>query len=225
MTREEGVRGVFISFEGGDGAGKSTQIKLLADAICAAGRNVVVTREPGGSDGAEAIRDLLVTGSAERWSPITEALLMNAARADHLEKTILPALRDGCVVITDRFADSTMAYQGIAGALGNQTVRTLLDLVVGNNMPVLTIILDLPVDAGLGRADARADGQGDNSEDRFEAKGQNYQARVRDAFLQIARENPERCAVIDASGTIDEVALAIRAIVAQRLPALFSSPK
>ena len=195
--------GLFISFEGGDGSGKSTQIKRLADAFGAAGREVVITREPGGSPGAEFIRKLFVEGDAERWSPLTEALLVYASRADHLERTILPALKRNAVVITDRFADSTMAYQGIAGALGEETVNKLHDIVVGDNDPDLTIILDLPVADGLHRAGAR--GGVASREERFESKGAAYQEQVRAAYLEIAKRAPERCAVVDAAGDADAV--------------------
>ena len=195
--------GLFISFEGGDGTGKSTQIKRLADRFAAAGREIVITREPGGSPGAEIIRKLFVEGDAERWSSLTEALLVYASRADHLERTILPALKRDAVVITDRFADSTMAYQGIAGALGEETVDKLHDIVVGDNDPDLTIILDLPVADGLHRAGAR--GGAASREERFESKGAAYQEQVRAAYLEIATRAPERCVVIDASGDADAV--------------------
>lgn len=188
------ARGLFISFEGGDGAGKSSQIGRLADHLRAKGRTVRITREPGGTDGAEAIRKLLVEGAANRWNPMTEALMMYAARADHLERSIKPALQRGDVVITDRFADSTMAYQGIAGALGEDAVSALHKLVVGEEDPDITIILDVPTDIGLARAGSRGAG-----ESRFESKGGAYQESVRQAFLKIARDNPGRCHVVDAA--------------------------
>lgn len=203
--------GLFISFEGGDGSGKSTQIKRLADRFAAAGREIVITREPGGSPGAEIIRKLFVEGDAERWSPLTEALLVYASRADHLERTILPALEKGAVVITDRFADSTMAYQGIAGALGVDIVTRLHEIVVGDHDPDLTIILDLPVEDGLQRAGAR-DGP-PSREERFESKGAAYQEKVRTAFLDIAKHAPDRCVVIDASGNADAVFQRVEAAV------------
>ena len=217
-----GRTGVFISFEGGDGAGKSTQIAMLAEALRAAGRDVVVTREPGGSEGAEAIRALLVEGAADRWSPIAEALLMYAARADHLQRTILPALERDAVVISDRFADSTMAYQGLAGDLGEDAVKRLHALVVGDRDPDLTLVLDLPPQEGLARAGARAgDGNAKGAKEaRFEEKGSAYQRRVREAFLKIATDNPARCAVIDAAGAPDDVAGRVLAAIRARLPAL-----
>jgi len=214
MSESRAQNGVFISFEGGDGAGKSTQIGRLADRLRAAGRDVVVTREPGGSKGAEAIRKLLVEGDADRWSPLCEALLMYTARADHLERTILPALTRGAIVITDRFADSTMAYQGFAGALGEDTVRKLHALTVGDHDPDLTIILDLPVKDGLQRADARG------GDARFESKGVEFQERVRTAFLEIAKGEPDRCVVVDATGGANAVEDNIKAALAARLPRL-----
>jgi dTMP kinase len=206
-------RGLFISFEGGDGAGKSTQIARLADRLRAAGRDVVTTREPGGSPGAESIRKLLVEGDKDRWSPMTEALLMLAARRDHLERVISPALKRGAVVVTDRFSDSTMAYQGIAGELGSEAAAALHALVVGNNNPDLTIVLDLPVDEGLRRAGGRS-----GSETRFESKGAAFQERVRQAFLEIAANDQQRCVVIDATGPVDETADALWRIASARLP-------
>lgn len=207
--------GSFISFEGGDGAGKSTQIKLLATALTIAGHEVVVTREPGGTDGAEAIRDLLVKGATDRWSPLTESLLMFAARADHLEKVIKPAVARGAIVISDRFADSSMAYQGLAGSVGANRIETLYDLVVREHGPILTLILDTPAEEGLRRATA------DDGETRFEEKGAAFQHSVREAFLTIASSAPKRCVVIDARAPIDAVAEQVMKAVEQRLPHLF----
>jgi dTMP kinase len=206
-----GRRGAFITFEGGDGVGKSTQIRRLADQLRGTGHDVVTTREPGGSPGAEAIREMIVKGAVERWSPVAEALLMFAARADHIEKTINPARARGAVVLCDRFADSTMAYQGVAGGLGRDKVDGLRSLVVGEDGPDLTFILDIPVDLGLARA---ADRGGDN---RFEAKGGDYQRKVRQAFLDIAAKEPRRCIVIDASRPIEVVAADIAESVKDRL--------
>jgi len=201
-------RGLFISFEGGDGAGKSTQIGRLADHLRAKGRTVRITREPGGTDGAETIRKLLVEGAANRWDPMAEALMMYAARADHLARSIRPALQRGEIVITDRFADSTMAYQGIAGALGEDAVMHLHQLVVGKDDPDITIILDVPTDVGLARAGSRG-----AAESRFENKGGAYQEKVRQAFLKIAKDNPARCHVVDASNDEATVFAAIVSIV------------
>lgn len=204
-------RGPFITFEGGDGVGKSTQIARLAARLREAGRDVVVTREPGGSTGAEDIRALLVNGPADRWSPLAEALLMYAARADHLSRTINPARARGAVVLCDRFSDSTMAYQGIAGALGRDVVERLDEIVVGGDGPTLTLVLDAPAYDGLKRAGARG---GDS---RFEAKGAAYQEKVRQAFLSIAEASPRRCVVIDATRRIDEVEATIAAVIRERL--------
>lgn len=211
--------GVFISFEGGDGAGKSTQINRLAQQLRTAGHEVITTREPGGSDGAETIRALLLEGAADRWSPLTEALMMYAARRDHLERTILPALERGAIIISDRFADSTMAYQGIAGALGEKTVQTLHELTVGASDPDLTLILDLPVEEGLKRAGVRAGATQGQAEQRFESKGLTFHEQVRSAFLEIAHRNPKRCVVVSAAGSEDEVASRVWAIMEGRLAA------
>ncbi|MEQ8934909.1 MAG: dTMP kinase [Amphiplicatus sp.] len=204
-------RGPFITFEGGDGVGKSTQIARLADGLLKTGYDVVTTREPGGSRGAETVRALLVQGAADRWSPLTEALLVFAARADHLERVINPARARGAIVLCDRFTDSTMAYQGIAGALGGDVVSRLADLVVGDDGPNLTIILDAPSSHALARAEGRG---GDN---RFESKGEEYQERVRQAFLTIAAAEPQRCALVDGSASVDEVSAHIAGLVHVRL--------
>jgi dTMP kinase len=199
------ARGFFISVEGADGSGKSTQVRHLAEHLRAKGHDVVVTREPGGGgDGAEALRHLLLNGPGDRWSPMAEALLMYAARAEHLDKLIRPALRDGKTVLTDRFADSTMAYQGAAGGLGEERVAALHQAVVGGDDPDLTVILDVPADIGLTRAAKRT-----GSETRFEGKGEAYQAKVRAAFLEIAQANPKRCRVIDAAVDEETVARAV----------------
>lgn len=203
-------RGAFISFEGGDGAGKSTQIARLAAYLRAKGCEVATTREPGGAPGAEQIRALLVEGPPERWTPMTEALLMYAARADHLARTINPARARGAVVLSDRFADSTMAYQGIAGALGRRAVEALQALVVAADGPDLTLILDAG-EAGLERA-ARRGGA-----DRFERKGADYQRRVREAFTAIAEAEPQRCVLVRTDRDADLVAEDIAALVRARL--------
>ena len=197
-------RGVFISFEGGEGAGKSTQLRRLADRIKQDGREVVTTREPGGSPGAEAIRDLLVTGAADRWSPITETLLMYASRRDHIERVIAPALARGAVVLCDRFADSTRAYQGAGGGASAALIAALEVHVLERLRPDLTLILDLPVSDGL----ARAVGRG-GAEARFESKGEAFHERLRAGFLAIAAAEPDRCRVLDASGDEDSVAHAV----------------
>ncbi|MBS0408679.1 MAG: dTMP kinase [Proteobacteria bacterium] len=207
------ARGRFITFEGGEGAGKSSQVRLLEERLTAAGRSVVRTREPGGSPGAEAIRALLVTGDPDRWSPLTETLLMYAARRDHIERVIEPALARGDWVICDRFADSTRAYQGAGGGAPAALIETLEHEILGPTRPDLTLILDLPVDVGLARAAARDTG----AETRFEAKGEAFHRRLRDGFLAIAEAEPQRCAVIDAALPLEAVAEAVWAAVSGRL--------
>lgn len=193
------TRGTFISFEGGEGAGKSTQIRRLADRLRADGADVVLTREPGGCEGAEQIRDLILNGAVDRWSPITETLLMYAARRDHIERVIRPALDRGAIVLCDRFADSTRAYQGAGGDAPLGLIKALEDHVLGGLKPDLTLVFDMPVDAGLARAEARG------GEARFESKGLEFHRRLAEAFLEIARREPERCVVIEAADTIDAV--------------------
>src|SRR5688500_12746876 len=174
-------RGRFISFEGGEGAGKSTQIRLLVDALAARGLDVIATREPGGSPGAEEIRRLLVSGDPGRWDGVTEALLHFAARRDHLARTVWPALDAGRWVVTDRFADSTMAYQGYGHGLGREPIERLYEVAVGGFAPDLTLILDIPPEAGVSRAHARHDG-----EDRYERMDLTFHHRLREGFLAIA---------------------------------------
>ena len=207
------ARGRFITFEGGEGAGKSTQIRRLAERLGAAGHDVVVTREPGGSPGAETIRDLLVNGSTDRWSPATEALLMYAARRDHLERTIRPALERGATVLCDRFADSTRAYQGAGGELSLDAIKALEGFALDSaDWPDLTLIFDLPVADGLKRAASRGGGEA-----RFEAKGLAFHERLRAGFLAIAEREPGRCAVIDAAADMDAVTEAVWSAVGARL--------
>jgi dTMP kinase len=188
----------FIVFEGGEGAGKSTQVQRLADALRARGDGVVTTREPGGSPGAEAIRALLVSGDTARWSAETEALLINAARVDHLNRTIRPALSKYQWVICDRFADSTMAYQGYGMELDRAWLETLRKRVVGDTDPGLTLIFDLPVDVGLSRAVASQ---------RYEKMGRAFHETLRAAFREIAAsQDGRKRVVIDASKSVEEVA-------------------
>jgi dTMP kinase len=208
-----GTPGRFITLEGGEGAGKSTQIARLAERLKIK-HEVVTTREPGGSPGAEMIRKLLVEGPAERWDGTTEALLHFAARRDHLRMTVWPALEHGAWVISDRFADSTRAYQGWGHGLDLATLDRLYSVAVGVFRPDLTLILDLPVDAGLARAAARR-----GAETRYESLPREFHDRVREGFLTIARLEPERCVVIDASQDIDAVAASIAGVVAERLGA------
>ncbi len=206
------ARGRFITLEGGEGAGKSTQIAHLKAALEATGLNVLVTREPGGSPGGEEIRGLLVNGDTHKWEPMTEALLNYAARHEHLQKVILPALETGTWVICDRFADSTMAYQGYGHGMEREFIRRLHRLVVGETQPDLTLILDMPVETGLARAAERGEG-----EDRYERMGLDFHNRLRDGFLEIARKEPQRCEVIDATGDIDTIASSIKGTVAAKL--------
>ena len=168
------TQGRFITFEGGEGAGKSTQLKRLAARLEAAGREVVATREPGGSPGAESIRDIVLKGEADRWSPVTETLLMYAARRDHVERVIRPALERGAFVVCDRFADSTRAYQGAAGGTDPALIAALETHILGGTRPDLTLIFDLPVELGLERAVARP-----GAEMRFESKGMAFHERLR----------------------------------------------
>jgi dTMP kinase len=206
------AQGRFITFEGGEGAGKSTQLKRLVARLQAAGQEVVPTREPGGSPGAESIRELVLNGSADRWSPVTETLLMYAARRDHVERVIRPALTRGGWVVCDRFADSTRAYQGAAGGTDAGLIAALETYILEETRPDLTLVFDLPVEVGLERAHARA-----GAEMRFESKGQAFHERLREGFLGIARAEPERCAVIDATGSLDEVEARVWAAVDGRL--------
>ncbi|PWC86716.1 thymidylate kinase [Azospirillum sp. TSH100] len=206
------ARGRFITLEGGEGAGKSTQLRRLAESLRARGIKVETTREPGGSPGAEEIRGLLVTGETGRWSPVTEALLHTAARRDHLERTVWPALEEGKWVLCDRFFDSTMAYQGYGLGLGRELVETLQRAALGEFRPDLTLILDIDVKMGLRRAASRHGG-----EDRYERMDIGFHQRLRDGFLDIARREPERCAVVDADADLDTVQARIRDAVAGRL--------
>ena len=207
------TRGVFITFEGGEGAGKSTQVVRLVERLRAAGLDVIQTREPGGSVGAEAIRALVLNGEIERWSPRTETLLMYAARSDHLERTIRPALEAGQWVVCDRFADSSRAYQGAGGGAPSDFIEALDAAIVGADQPDLTLIFDLPVEVGLERAFGRG-----LFETRFESKGQAFHQRLRDGFATIAAAHPGRCRMIDATGTPDEVFARIWGAVEPVLP-------
>lgn len=203
-----------ITLEGGEGAGKSTHVRRLGEAMRAAGQSVVLTREPGGSPGAEQIRSLLVGGAINRWEPMTEALLHYAARRDHVERTIRPALAAGAWVLCDRFADSTMAYQGYGQGLPRDRIERLHRIVLGEFAPALTLILDLPVEEGLIRARARGGAAG---EDRYERMGPGFHERLRVGFLDIAVREPARCVIIDAGRPVEEVAAAIRQAVRERL--------
>jgi len=203
-------KGRFISLEGGEGAGKSTQVRLLCERLRDVGRTVVQTREPGGTPGAEAIRGLLVTGDGDKWDPMTEALLHFAARRNHVETLIRPALDAGQWVVSDRFSDSTMAYQGYAQGLGRGVVTELGQLAIGGFKPDLTVILDLAPGEGLARVDQRHSGvEAAKVEDRYERMGDAFHKTLRDAFLDIAKREPDRCVAVDARGTPEDVGDAI----------------
>ena len=189
-----------IVLEGVDGAGKGVQSRMLLSAMKAAGLDVILTREPGGSPGAEEIRRLIVEGEPNRWDDMTELLLIYAARRSHVIDTIKPALKQGTWVISDRFADSSRAFQGVAGNLGIDVVDRIHKETLGDFNPELTLILDLDPEISLSRADARG-----GAEDRFEQKGIEYQARVREGFRQLAEMTPQSRKLIDASGTMNEV--------------------
>lgn len=203
-------KGLFISFEGIDGSGKSTQARLLADHLRGLGRDVVLTREPGGSLGAEEIRALVLQGDPDRWSAETEILLFTAARRDHLERTIRPALDAGKVVICDRFADSTRMYQGLSRGDLRQTVDDLHRLMIGVE-PDLTILIDMDPAKGLSRALARK-----TVEERFEDFGEELQAKMRSGFLALAEEFSDRFVVIDGGGSVEEVAADVAQVVGDK---------
>jgi dTMP kinase len=207
---DSAARGRFITLEGGEGAGKSTQARLLAAHLSECGIPVLVTREPGGSPGAEKIRGLLLDGQG--FDPVAEAMLMFAARREHVVATIRPALEAGMWVISDRFADSTRAYQCHGQGVPGEVYRKLADLALEGLAPDLTLILDIPPEAGMARAAARG-----VAADRYERLDTGFHARVRAGFLAIAAAEPGRCAVLDASAGVEQVFPAIRAVVAERL--------
>jgi dTMP kinase len=210
------AHGRFITLEGGEGAGKSTQTGLLVAALVGAGIAVRRTREPGGSRGAEDIRGLLLEGGEERWDAVSEALLLYAARHDHVVRLIRPALAAGTWIIADRFADSTLAYQGYGRGLPFADLRELHRVALGEFQPDLTVILDLPVEEGFGRVGRRS-----MLGDRFERLDREFHQRLRDGFLAIARGDPARCVVIDAMPDRDSVHHAVRAAVSARLGVAF----
>jgi dTMP kinase len=196
-------RGKFISFEGGEGSGKSTQIKMLAQRLEAAKLRAILTREPGGSPGAEIIRHLVLSGMGKLLGPEAETLLFAAARDDHVRTVIEPALAQGTWVLCDRFSDSTRAYQGRLGKVPSGVLNAMQRVTIGDLKPDLTIILDVPVEIGLKRATAR---RGDGAPDRFEAEDINFHQGLRDAYRQIAADDPERCVLIDATASPEIVA-------------------
>ncbi|WP_099828137.1 dTMP kinase [Oceaniglobus indicus] len=218
MTRppfERSGSGLFLTFEGIDGSGKSTQARRLAESLRAAGHEVVLTREPGGSPGAEQIRALVLEGEPDRWSAETEILLFTAARRDHVERTIQPALAAGKIVISDRFADSTRMYQGQSRGDLRDLVDRLHDLMIGLE-PDLTFLIDMDPEIGLSRALSRQ-----TSEERFEAFGADLQARMRAGFLDLARAASDRFVTIAGDADVDTTAAAIRTALAAHLPGRF----
>lgn len=204
------MAGFFITFEGGEGSGKSTQIRRLASRLEAAGSDVLVTREPGGTPEAEAIRALLVSGDVGRWSAKSEALLNYAAREQHLEQVIRPALVAGRIVLCDRFMDSTRAYQGYAGGCDAGFIDALEKAIVGPTRPSLTLVFDLDPAIGLARAKSRGDAV---AEDRYERKGLRFHQMLREGFLDILRREPKRCRLVDASQDVEAVAQDVWSIV------------
>lgn len=215
-------RGFFITFEGGEGAGKSTQIEGLAASLREAGHDVIVTREPGGSAGAEAVRHVLLSGAAEPFGAAMEAVLFAAARSDHVEQVIRPAIARGAVVLCDRFLDSSRVYQGVTGNLDADFMANLERVTVNGMKPDLTLILDIDPEEGLRRATAR---RGDDTPDRFEKETLSIHRRRRKAFLEIAKAEPQRCVVIDADANPEKVAATILRTVSLAMAEAQSSGK
>lgn len=197
------AKGLFVTFEGGEGAGKSTQLRLLAESLRSLGHEVLTTREPGGSVGAEAVRHVLLSGAAEAFGVRMEAILFAAARSDHVEEVIRPALSRGTIVLCDRFMDSSRVYQGITGNLEPAFVETLERVAINGVVPDRTVIFDLPATIGLDRAQRRA---GDDSPDRFEKEELETHEKRREAFLDIAKADPDRCRIIDATQSAEAIA-------------------
>ncbi len=206
-------QGYLISFEGGEGSGKTTQIQLLVEWVerVAPQWRPLTTREPGGTEAAEDIRKLLVTGSANKWRPATEAMLMSASRHEHVENVIRPALASGRLVISDRYSDSTTVYQGLVGGVDKASIAALHNLACNGLVPDITFLLDMDEDEGLGRADERG-----GDENRFESKGQSFHAAVRHRFLELAVGEPDRFVVLNAAAPIEEIAAKIRNTISQR---------
>lgn len=216
------ANGFFITFEGGEGAGKSTQISRFAKRLEVVGHTVVVTREPGGSPGAEAVRHVLLSGAAEPFGPKTEAILFSAARADHVDTVIRPAVEAGKIVLCDRYIDSSRVYQGVTGNLETAFMQELEAIAIDGMLPDLTLILDLDPRLGLTRADQR---RGSGEADRFEKETLAIHRARRDAFLAIAKAEPDRCVVVNASDDVERTAQGIWRAVEDRLPELGSGAK
>jgi len=210
------MRGSFITFEGGEGSGKSTQIKLLSEAFATAGKPCIATREPGGTESAERIRNLLVSGEGNAWSPVSETLMFYAARVEHVTRKIMPALEQGTHVLCDRFADSTLVYQGAGKDLPEEFILSLHRLVLGNFAPNLTIILDIDPEVGLQRAQAR---HGD--ENRFEMLGLDFHRRIRSGFLNLATREPKRCVVVDANQDVAALHQSVTKVIHNHLGIAF----
>ena len=206
------TRGRFVTFEGGEGVGKSTQVRCLARILKERGITVVTTREPGGSDGGEQIRQLLVTGEPDRWDAISETLLLLAARRDHWIRLIDPALREGAWVISDRFLDSTLVYQGTGRGIGRPVLDQLHRVILGKVVPDLTIVLDMPVYDGLTRTRERDHGSYSN-ENRFERMDIDFHERLRTGFRELAAHEPKRIKTIDAMNDVETVARDVVSIV------------
>jgi dTMP kinase len=206
------MRGSFITFEGGEGSGKSTQVALLAERLRLRGIEVVTTREPGGSPGAEAMRHLLLSGLVKPLGPTAETMIFAAARDDHVQTMIAPALARGAWVICDRFIDSTRIYQGALGNVDRRIIHALERVTIGETMPDLTFVLDVPVEVGFERVSGRG-----QEKDRFESEEIEFHIQLREAFLDLAREEPQRCVVIDAAQSQETVASRIWLAVAERL--------
>ncbi|MBP2426611.1 dTMP kinase [Bradyrhizobium elkanii] len=214
------LRGRFITFEGGEGSGKSTQIRKLVERLDTAKLRAIVTREPGGSPGAEIIRHLVLSGMGKLLGPEAETLLFAAARDDHVRTVILPALNQGIWVLCDRFFDSTRAYQGQLGQVSPELVNAMQRVTIGDLKPDLTFILDVPVEVGLQRAAAR---RGNATADRFEAEGIKFHQDLRDAYRRIAAEDPARCVLIDATADPDTVSARIWAALREHLRAALAA--
>jgi dTMP kinase len=216
IAKKAPVRGRFITFEGGEGSGKSTQIRILADRLAAAKLRAIVTREPGGSPGAEIIRHLVLSGMGRLLGPEAETLLFVAARDDHAHAVIKPALEQGTWVLCDRFSDSTRAYQGTLGHVDPRVLRAMERVTIGDLKPDLTLILDVPVEIGMQRAAVR---RGAATPDRFEAEDIGFHQKLRDAYRQIAEAEPQRCVLIDANADANTVAAKVWAALRERLMA------
>ena len=205
------LAGKFITLEGGDGTGKSTQARLLSDFLKKNDVDALLTREPGGAPGSDEVRELILTGDPDRWDAVGETLLFYASRRNHLRLSVWPALDRGNWVISDRFADSTIAYQGYGNQLGVDQVMKVHEVTVGDFEPDLTFILDIDVKTGLARTQGR-----DHNEDRFERMDISFHERMRQGFLEIAKQNPERCVVINANQSIEDVQADMRKILKER---------